>query len=190
MKELLKEIKKCNICAAHLPLEPRPVLRFNKNSKILIIGQAPGTKAHESQTDFDDASGKKLRQWLGIDAKTFYNTNNIAVVPMGFCYPGKGRTGDLPPRPECMPKWHQKIVDQLADLQLVILIGQYAQKAYLKGNSYKNLTETVRNYQEFLPAFFPIPHPSPTNRFWMAKNKWFEIEVIPILQERVQVILQ
>ena len=190
MNTLFEEIKQCQTCAANLPLEPKPILRFNENSKIVIIGQAPGIKAHQSAMDFDDLSGDKLRTWLGVDRETFYNTNNFAVIPMGFCYPGKGKTGDLPPRPECLPQWHQHIFDTLREVQLTLLIGAYAQKAYLGDAFQKNLTETVRNYHQYLPLQFPIPHPSPTNRFWMAKNKWFTTEVLPELEHRVNMILR
>jgi uracil-DNA glycosylase len=186
---LLEEIKQCEICAAHLPLEPNPILRFTEKSKIMIIGQAPGTIAHQRGLDFDDASGNKLRSWLGVDRETFYNTDNFAVIPMGFCYPGKGKTGDLPPRPECRPKWHPSILEVMKEVQLTILIGAYAQKAYLGDKIEKNLTETVRNYHKYLPLQFPIPHPSPTNRFWMAKNKWFVTDVLPELDQRVRRIL-
>ncbi|MCM5662213.1 uracil-DNA glycosylase family protein [Galbibacter mesophilus] len=190
MKKLLKEIAQCEICKAHLPLGPKPILRVSKNTKILIIGQAPGTKAHESGKDFYDASGKKLRSWLGVDEATFYNTEYIGVMPMGFCYPGKGKTGDLPPRPECKPQWHQNILDELTAVELIILVGQHAQKAYLGKQFQRNLTETVKNYHTFLPKLFPIPHPSPTNRFWLAKNKWFENEVVPMLKTRIQEVLK
>lgn len=189
MNTLLDQIKQCKICKEHLPLEPKPILRFNENSKIVIIGQAPGIKAHEKGLDFDDLSGDKLRSWLGVDRETFYNTDNFAVIPMGFCYPGKGKTGDLPPRPECKPKWHQSIFESLKNVQLTMLIGAYSQKAYLGEDFQKNLTQTVISYHSYLPEYFPIPHPSPTNRFWMAKNKWFVTDVIPELQQRVKMIL-
>ncbi|MEH6704087.1 MAG: uracil-DNA glycosylase family protein [Galbibacter orientalis] len=190
MQKLLQEISQCQVCAEYLPLEPRPVLRVTKKSKILIIGQAPGLKVHTSGIDWDDQSGKKLRTWLGVDNYTFYNSDNFGILPMGFCYPGKAKSGDLPPRPECKPQWHDKVVKQLESVELTILVGQYAQKSYLKDRFEKNLTETVRKYNEFLPEFLPIPHPSPTNRFWIAKNKWFETDVIPILQQKVKEILK
>ncbi len=189
MSTLLEDIKQCKICAAHLPNEPKPIVRFSEKSKIIIIGQAPGLRAHLSGLDFDDPSGDKLRSWLGVDRETFYNTANFAVIPMGFCYPGKGKTGDLPPRPECRPQWHPRIMETLNKVELTILIGAYAQKAYLGERFQKNLTQTVLNYYKFLPSAFPIPHPSPTNRFWMAKNKWFSTEVLPVLQQRVAMIL-
>ncbi|QLE01185.1 uracil-DNA glycosylase family protein [Galbibacter sp. BG1] len=190
MKKLLKEISNCEICKDFLPLGPNPILRATVSSKILIVSQAPGQKAHLSSKDFDDPSGKRLREWLGVSEETFYNSNNIAILPMGFCYPGKGKTGDLPPRPECRPQWHHQVLHKLQSVELTILVGQYAQKTYLKQNFRKNLTETVKNYHRFLPTIFPIPHPSPTNRFWLAKNKWFESEVISVLQQRVQEVLK
>lgn len=189
MEKLLHEISKCQVCVDFLPLPPKPILRVSKEAKILIIGQAPGIKAHNSGKDFDDASGKKLRSWMGISEEDFYNTKKVAVMPMGFCYPGKGKTGDLPPRPECKPQWHDKVLSEMQNVSLTILIGQYAQKNYLGDRFHKNLTETVRNYNDFLPEIFPIPHPSPTNRFWMAKNKWFEATVLPVFQQKIKAIL-
>ena len=186
MKQLLKEIKQCTICKAHLPLGPRPVVTAHPNSKIVIIGQAPGTKVHESGIPWDDQSGKKLREWLGVTNEQFYNTENFAIIPMGFCYPGKAKTGDLPPRPECAPEWHEKLLTKMKNVKLIILIGTYAQTYYLKDKMKRNLTETVGEYKSYLPQFFPIPHPSPTNRFWRAKNPWFEELVVPELRKKVR----
>ncbi len=189
METLLNEIRQCNICNEHLALGPRPVVSAHKNSKIVIIGQAPGTKVHVSGIPWDDQSGKKLRQWLNVSNDDFYNTNKFAIVPMGFCYPGKGKTGDLPPRPECAPQWHDLLLKQMPKIELVILIGGYAQKYYLKQTAKKTLTETVGDYKSYLPKYFPIPHPSPTNRFWRAKNPWFETLIVPELQQKVLSIL-
>jgi len=189
MKELLNDINQCSICKAHLPLGPRPVVSGHINSKIVIIGQAPGTKVHASGIPWDDQSGKKLREWLGVTNEEFYNAENFAIVPMGFCYPGKGKTGDLPPRPECAPQWHDLLLEKMPNIQLFILIGAYAQKYYLKDKAKRTLTETVGDYQNYLPKFFPIPHPSPTNRFWRAKNPWFEKLIVPKLKESVTKIL-
>jgi len=189
VKNLLNEINQCTICKAHLPLGPRPVVTAHINSKIIIIGQAPGTKVHESGIPWDDQSGKKLRQWLNVTDEQFYNTENFAIIPIGFCYPGKGKTGDLPPRPECAPEWHKQLLDKMPNIELIILIGAYAQKYYLKDKAKRTLTETVGEYKNYLPKYFPIPHPSPTNRFWRAKNPWFEELVVSELREVVMKIL-
>ncbi|MEO1030436.1 MAG: uracil-DNA glycosylase family protein [Bacteroidota bacterium] len=188
MESLLQDISQCTICKAHLPLGPRPVVTAHPNSKIVIVGQAPGTKVHASGIPWDDQSGKKLRQWLNVTDEQFYNTENFAIVPMGFCYPGKAKTGDLPPRPECAPQWHTPLFNGMPNLEMVILIGAYAQNYYLEDK--KTLTERVGDYKSYLPKYFPIPHPSPTNRFWRAKNPWFEADIIPVLQEIVKTILK
>lgn len=189
MNNLLDEIKQCTICQNHLPLGPRPVVSAHKNSKIVIIGQAPGTKVHASGIPWDDASGKQLRNWLNVTDQQFYNPENFAIMPMGFCYPGKGASGDLPPRPECAPQWHEQLLNKMPNIELVILIGMYAQNYYLKDHAKKTLTETVANYQGYLPKYFPLPHPSPRNRFWLTKNPWFEVEVLLQLKKRVSKII-
>ncbi|WP_204161803.1 uracil-DNA glycosylase family protein [Dokdonia sp. Dokd-P16] len=181
MENLLKSIRSCNICL-DLPLGPNPIVSAHPKAKVLIIGQAPGTKVHKTSIPWDDPSGKQLRKWLSCDHETFYNPKIISLIPMGFCYPGKGKSGDLPPRSVCAPQWHEQILEKLPDLELVILIGTYAQKYYLKDNTYKNLTETVRNYNKYFPKFMPLPHPSPRNRFWLHKNPWFEAQVLPVLK--------
>ncbi|MEM8763464.1 MAG: uracil-DNA glycosylase family protein [Bacteroidota bacterium] len=188
MNGLLSQIKKCDHCAQHLPLGPYPIVSFTGKSKIVLLSQAPGRKAHQHQKAWDDPSGKLLRHWLQVDDETFYNPDNFAILPMGFCYPGKGKTGDLPPRKECAPLWHERIWKQLKGVELVFLIGSYAQKEYLKGG-YDTLTENVRQYHEFLPRFFPLPHPSPVNRFWLMKNPWFEEDVQPFIAQKVNEIL-
>lgn len=185
MKELLINIRKCEICKAHLPLGPRPIVAAHPNAKILIIGHAPGTKVHATGIPWDDPSGKQLRKWMGVSDETFYDETQIAQMPMGFCYPGKGTSGDLPPRPECAPQWHQQLLDQMPNLKLTILIGQYSQRHYLGSRMEKNLTETVRNFGNYAPEYFVLPHPSPRNRFWLSKNPWFETEVVPEFQERI-----
>jgi uracil-DNA glycosylase len=154
-------------------------------SKIAIIGQAPGTKVHQTGIPWDDPSGKQLRKWLGVTDKQFYDERLFALIPMGFCYPGKGKSGDLPPRPECAPLWHDPLIQDMPNLKLTILIGQYAQRYYLGDAMKKNLTETVKNYKNYLPNYMVLPHPSPRNRFWLSKNPWFEEEVLPELQEKV-----
>ena len=186
--QLAKKILACETCIQFLPNKPKPIFQFNENSRILIIGQAPGQKVHDAGIPFLDKSGETLRRWLGVTEEQFYTPSLFAIVPMGFCYPGKGKTGDLPPRPECAPQWHEKILKQFKHLQLTLLIGTYAQNYYLQGNR-DNLTDTVKNYKKYLPAYFPLVHPSPLNFRWQAKNPWFESEVIPVLQKKVKKIL-
>lgn len=190
MDALLHNIKQCTICEKHLALGPRPVVSAHPDSKIVIIGQAPGTKVHASGIPWDDASGRQLRKWLNVTNEDFYDETKFAIIPMGFCYPGKGKTGDLPPRQECAPKWHKPLFDELKNVELVILIGMYAQKYYLGKAAKKTLTETVNNFQEYLPEYLPLPHPSPRNRFWLTKNPWFDKEVLPILNQKVKSILK
>ncbi len=182
MNTLLKQIARCNICKNYLPLGPRPVVQLSTHSKIIIIGQAPGKKVHLSGIPWDDASGIKLRSWMGINEDDFYNAEKISIMPMGFCYPGKGISGDLSPRPECAPKWHGKILNKINTEPLILLVGQYAQKYYLKKQFRSGITDTVKNYQQFLPSFFPLPHPSPRNQNWLKINPWFEEEVLPKLK--------
>jgi uracil-DNA glycosylase len=190
MKEFLQTIHNCEICSAHLPLGPRPIVVGHPDAKIVIIGQAPGTKVHNTGIPWDDPSGKQLRKWLDITDEEFYDETKVAIVPMGFCYPGKGKGGDLPPRPECAPQWHKLLLDKMPKLELVILIGMYSQRYYLKEKARKTLTETVENYQDYLPFYFTLPHPSPRNRFWLTKNPWFEKEVLPILQKKTKSLLK
>lgn len=185
MEDLLHDIRQCSICSKHLQLGPRPVVSAHKDSKIVIIGQAPGTKVHNSGVPWDDASGKQLRKWLHVSDEEFYNEKLFAIVPMGFCYPGKGKSGDLPPRSECAPQWHEALLDEMPNLELVILIGMYAQNYYLKKKAKRTLTETVANFKAYLPDYFVLPHPSPRNRFWLTKNPWFDKEVLPILKDTV-----
>lgn len=185
MQKLINDIKNCKICEPHLSLGANPVVSFNKKSKIIIIGQAPGTKVHQSGIPWDDPSGDRLRKWLNVSKEQFYDTTLFGIIPMGFCYPGKGKTGDLPPRKECAPQWHPLVFNQLKDVQLILLIGKYAQDYYLKNKAKDSLTETVKNYNEYLPLYLPLPHPSPRNRFWFTKNPWFEVDVLPVLRKVV-----
>jgi uracil-DNA glycosylase len=189
MNKLLTEISQCTICKKHLPFAPRPVLQAGPGAKIIIIGQAPGLKVQQSGKPWDDASGKKLREWLGVDDETFYNPKKIALVPMGFCYPGKGTSGDLAPKPECAPQWHMQLLTAMKRVELIVLIGQYSQNYYLGESVKENLTSTVKAFKNFLPRYFTLPHPSPRNRFWLVKNKWFEKETVPLLQKKVEAIL-
>ncbi|NJB82843.1 uracil-DNA glycosylase family protein [Wenyingzhuangia aestuarii] len=177
MEKLLKEIKQCTICLPYLSNGVNPVLTAHPKSKIAIIGQAPGIIVHNTSIPWNDKSGERLRSWLNVDEATFYNKEIFAIIPMGFCYPGKGKTGDLPPRKECAPQWHPSLFDQLKELELIILIGSYAQNYYLETTK-RTLTDTVKNYHEYLPKFLVLPHPSPRNNIWLKKNPWFEKEIV------------
>jgi len=190
MHELISEIKKCTICADNLSEGSRPVMAAHPLSKIIIIGQAPGAIVHKTGVPWNDKSGVNLRNWLGIDKSIFYDSKKIAILPMGFCYPGRGGSGDLPPRPECAPQWHDQVLGQLKEVELTLLIGQYAQKYYLRDRMRKTLTETVRNYEEYLPEYFVLPHPSPRNNIWRAKHSWFDQEVVPELRKKIANLLK
>jgi len=187
-KSLLKEIQDCTICSNHLPHNPRPVLQFHPKADILIAGQAPGKKVHQSGIPFDDASGKRLRNWLGTSIEVFYNPEQIAILPMGFCYPGRGKSGDLSPRPECAIAWREKLLVKLPKLKTIILIGQYAIDYHLE-DSDLSLTEIVKQWEKYLPDFVPLPHPSPRNNIWLNKNPWFETDVLPFLRKYISEIL-
>lgn len=185
---LLGEIRACRLCEAHLPLGPRPVLRASATSRLLIVGQAPGTKVHASGVPWDDASGKRLRTWLDMTPEVFYDETRIAIVPMGFCYPGKQGSGDAPPRPECRATWHPRLLPLLPDIGLTLLIGQYAQAYFLGDRRKATLTDTVRAWREYAPDFLPLPHPSPRNIGWFKANPWFEAEVVPALRARIDAL--
>ena len=186
MEKLLKEIRSCTVCKKFLPNKPRPILQAGIHSKIVIISQAPGQKVQNSGIPWDDLSGVELRRWLAVSKEQFYDEKIFALVPMGFCYPGKGISGDLPPRPECAPLWHQSLLSMMKEVNLIILVGQYAQKYYLGKELKTSLTETVKNYERFLPKYFPVVHPSPRNKIWQKKNPWFETDVLPMLQKKVK----
>lgn len=189
MSQLLKKIRSCTACKAQLPHKPHPVLNFSSSSKIVIIGQAPGVKVHNSGIPWGDASGQRLREWLGVTDEEFYDLKKFAIVPMGFCYPGKGKSGDLPPRPECAPLWMDSILKTLKKSELTILIGQYSQTYFIDEQRKKTLTETVKNWQEYWPQYLVLPHPSPRNNIWLKKNPWFEKELVPTVQKFVKSIL-
>ena len=186
MKKLLREIRGCHVCKKYLELGPNPILAAGVNASIIIIGQAPGRKVHQTGIPWDDKSGDNLRNWLGIDKSIFYDAEKVALVPMGFCYPGKGKSGDLAPRPECAPLWHEKLLRLMKKLKLILLIGHYAQNYYLGENAKENLTETVHAYEEYLPDYFPLPHPSPRNNIWQSKNEWFAKDLLPELKKKVE----
>ena len=186
-ESLLKEVRACTLCKNLLPKEPRPIIQCSESAKILIVGQAPGIRAHDSGMPFNDPSGDRLRRWMGIDRETFYEPSKIALLPMGFCYPGTGPTGDFPPRPECAATWREKLLNQLPHIELTLVIGQYAHKWHI--NNTEGLTETVRSFEDYLPTIFPLPHPSPRNNMFLKKHPWFEEDVIPRLKKRVAEIL-
>ena len=185
LKHLLAEVHACTACAEDLPLGPRPVVQMGSRARIAIVGQAPGRKVHDSGVPWQDASGDHLRAWLGIDPETFYDSRRVALVPMGFCYPGKRSGGDAPPRPECAPLWHERLFERLPADKLVLLVGQYAHSHYLRTARKRTLTETVKAFRDYLPEYFVLPHPSWRSRLWMDKNPWFAREVLPELKSAV-----
>ena len=189
LSSLLNEVRSCTICASELPLGPRPVLQMHSKAKILIAGQAPGRKVHESGVPFDDASGKRLREWLGVTPDVFYDPEQVAILPMGFCYPGSGKSGDLAPRPECAPAWREQLLSHLTQLELTIVLGSYAQK-YHFGEASTSVTDLVKSWRTYWPNIVPLPHPSPRNNIWLRKNPWFEIELLPALRQRVSELLK
>ncbi len=186
LEDLLQRIRSCDVCKADLPLGPRPIVRASSSSKLLIIGQAPGTKVHQSGVPWDDPSGDRLREWLNIDTETFYDDARVAIVPTGFCYPGRDpKGGDNPPRPECAPLWHEPLQSHLKDVQLTLLVGMHAQAYHLGGKRQRTMTETVRAWRDYGPSVLPTPHPSWRTTGWMKKNPWFEAEILPELQIRI-----
>lgn len=190
MNKLIKQIRNCTVCEKYLEYGVNPIISARPKSRIIIIGQAPGRIVHDTGIPWNDKSGDNLRKWLGVDKPTFYNEAVFALMPMGFCYPGKGSSGDLPPRKECAPLWHQPLLYLMKDVKLILLVGQYAQEYYLKDTPKNNLTETVRNFKKYLPKYIPLPHPSPRNNIWQSKNKWFEQELLPELKKHVSVIIK
>lgn len=185
--QLLEQVRACTLCQAHLPREPRPVVQLDPRARILIASQAPGRKAHESGIPFDDASGDRLREWLGVTREELLDPARFAIVPMGMCYPGKAKSGDLPPRPECAPTWRTQLLAQLPRVELTLVIGQYAHRYHFADK--KPLTERVTDWRSYWPRQMPLPHPSPRNNIWLRRNPWFELEVVPNLQQRVAELL-
>ncbi len=185
---LLARVRACRHCAAQLPLGPRPILRASPTARLLIVGQAPGRRVHDTGIPWNDPSGDRLRHWLDLSRDAFYDESRIAIVPTGLCYPGKapGRGGDLPPRPECAPLWHPEVRAAMPQIRLTLLIGQYAQRYYLGPRIGSSLAETVRRWREYLPQFFPLPHPSPRNLNWFKRHPWFENEVLPARRNEIQ----
>ena len=186
LAEIVAAARACRVCEKHLPLGPRPVLRAKAKAQLVIIGQAPGTRVHESGVPWDDRSGDRLRDWLQMTPEVFYDESRVAIVPMGFCYPGVDKNGgDKPPRPECAPLWHGPLLENLTSIKLTLLVGLYAQKHYLGKARKKSLTETVQAWRDYGPATMPLPHPSWRNTAWIRKNPWFERELLPALQKKV-----
>lgn len=185
---LLTQVRACTLCAPYLPLGPRPVLQAHASARILIASQAPGRKVHLSGIPFDDASGERLRDWLGLSRETFYDPRQVAILPMGFCFPGTGRSGDLPPRPECAPAWRDALLARLPAIEFTLAIGRYAQVWHLPAGG-KPLTEVVRDWRAHWPHAVALPHPSPRNNVWLARNPWFERQLVPRLQARVRQVL-
>jgi uracil-DNA glycosylase len=184
---LLREIACCHVCADDLPLGPRPVLQVNEKAGLLIISQAPGSKVHHSGIPWNDSSGDRLRHWLGLDASDFYDSAQVALLPIGLCYPGAAKSGgDNPPRPECADLWHDRLIACLPQIELTILVGQYAQRRYLGGRCKSTLTKTVAAFSEYRPTAFPLPHPSWRSALWAQKNPWFERDVLPELRTAVR----
>lgn len=185
--DIISKIRNCTECAHSLPFSPKPILQYSSNAKVILIGQAPGIKAHQSNKPWNDASGERLRIWLDMTEHTFYDKNTLSIVPMGFCYPGKGKSGDLPPRPECAPKWHPQLVQQDTS-KVILLVGKHAQDYYLKDK--RTLTERIRKWLEYQVQFLPLPHPSPRNNIWLKKNSWFEKEILPQMQKTLKTRMQ
>lgn len=186
LTELTTSIQACRVCENDI--EPNPVVRLGEDACLLIIGQAPGTRVHATGIPWNDASGKRLREWLGLTPCQFYDTSKVAIMPMGFCYPGKGRSGDLPPRKECQELWHEKVFDQLSQIKSTLLIGQYAQQAYLHHPG-KTLSDNVRSWEKWFPEYIPLPHPSPRNMLWLKQRPWFENEIVPAIRSYIHKLL-
>ena len=190
LESLIAAAQACRVCAEHLPLGPRPVLRARASARLLIVGQAPGTRVHETGVPWNDPSGDRLRHWLGLDSEAFYDEARIAIVPMGLCYPGRdARGGDRPPRPECAPLWHPPLRAALPGIELTLLVGSYAQRYYLGRCRKASLTETVQAWRDYRPGFLPLPHPSWRNTAWLKKNPWFEADLLPVLRRRIARLL-
>lgn len=186
--DLFAAVRACRLCQG-LPLGPKPIFQADPAAKILIAGQAPGRRAHERGLVFDDPSGDRLRAWLGVERAAFYDPASFAVLPMGFCFPGTGSGGDLPPRPECALAWRDALLAELPRVELTLVIGRYAQDWHLGDRAGRNLTATVAGWRSFWPDLLPLPHPSPRNARWLSQNRWYEEEVLPTLQKRVGRIL-
>lgn len=188
LEALLRAVRGCRACEVHLPLGPRPILQACESARILIVGQAPGARAHSTGIPWNDASGQRLRTWMDVGNDVFYDASRIAIVPMAFCYPGRGSGGDLPPRRECAQLWLDLLLSRLLHIEITLLIGRYAQRHFLRDRCKGTLAETVRAWNEYSPTYFPLPHPSPRNQPWFKKNPWFERQLIPKLRRRVHAL--
>ena len=189
LESLLVAVRSCRACEAHLPLGPRPVLGAAATARILVVGQAPGLRVHTTGIPWDDRSGERLRGWMGVDKDVFYSESSIAIIPMGYCYPGRGRGGDMPPRHECAQLWLDQLLAKLPQIELTLLIGQYAQRHYLANRRKTSLAETTKAWREYAPRYFPLPHPSPRNTPWLQRNAWFERQLVPELRTRIGALL-
>lgn len=190
LEDLLGAVRKCRVCEPHLPLGPRPVLSAGATARILVVGQAPGLRVHQTGIPWDDASGERLRAWMGVNKDVFYDESRIAIIPMGYCYPGRGNGGDMPPRRECADLWLDQLLAWLPRIELTLLIGQYAQRHFLRGRRKASLALTTRAWQEYAPQYIPLPHPSPRNEPWFQRHLWFERELLPVLRTRVNALTQ
>lgn len=189
LDSLLTAVRGCRACEAHLPLGPRPVLRAGKAARILVVGQAPGVRVHKTGIPWGDPSGERLRAWMGVDKDVFYDESRIAIIPMGYCYPGRGNGGDMPPRRECASLWLDHLLAKLPRIEFTLLIGQYAQRHFLAGRRKPSLAETAKAWREYAPQYIPLPHPSPRNQPWFKRHPWFEEQLIPVLQSRVKALV-
>jgi uracil-DNA glycosylase len=189
LDSLLKAVRGCRACEAHLPLGPRPVLRAGKTARILVVGQAPGVRVHTTGIPWGDPSGERLRAWMGVNTDIFYDDSRIAIIPMGYCYPGRGNDGDMPPRRECASLWLDHLLAKLPQIELTLLIGQYAQRHFLAGRRKPSLAETAKAWREYAPQYIPLPHPSPRNQPWFKRHAWFEEQLVPMLQSRIKTLL-
>ena len=189
LEALLTAVRACNACQAHLPLGPRPILRAAATARILIVGQAPGARVHQTGIPWDDPSGERLRSWMGVSKDEFYDESRIAIIPMGYCYPGRGNGGDLPPRAECAQLWLDKLLAKMPRIELTLLIGQYAQRHFLGKQRKASLVETTKAWAQYAPRYIPLPHPSPRNTPWLQRNSGFGQELLPELRRRVEILL-
>ena len=189
LEVLLEAVRDCRACEPHLPLGPRPILRAGETARILVVGQAPGARVHTTGIPWDDPSGERLRAWMGVGEEIFYDESRIAIIPMGYCYPGRGNGGDMPPRRECATLWLDHLLAKLPKIELTLLVGQYAQHHFLPSRRKPSLAETVRAWQEYAPLYIPLPHPSPRNQPWFKRHPWFDQQLIPMLQSRINMLL-